>query len=81
MNFATALTSLKTKSLPYLEKVKVYGEKALDFTAKQVATTPLFLKTEEEYNILASAKRSIFLAYDESHLEIKNKALMFPIWG
>lgn len=64
-----------------MKKAKVYGGKALDFTAKQVQATPLFLRTEEAFNIHASAKRSVLIAYDETDEDVKNILLLLPVWA
>ncbi len=74
------ITPYAKKVNPYLDKAKVYGEKALDFTAKQAQATPLFLTTEEAYNIHASAKRAILIAYDDTDDDVKNILLSLPIW-
>jgi hypothetical protein len=85
MDFKKFTQDLKAKTSPFLEKAKdytkTYSEKALDFTAKQASTTPLFLSTEEAFNIHASAKRSILIAYDETDNDVKNILLLLPIWG
>ncbi len=85
MDFKKFAQDLKTKVTPFVKKAgdygKIYSEKALDFTVKQATTTPLFLSTEEAFNIHASAKRSILVAYDESSPEVKNTLLLLPIWG
>jgi hypothetical protein len=91
MNFA----SLKNNILPFLskaktygekakvygEKAKIYGEKALDFTQRQIQNTPIFLKTEEAYNIHVSAKRAVFIAYDENEKIAQEVLLRSPVWA
>lgn len=81
-------TSLKKNIIPFFkkaknygEKAKVYGEKALDFTQRQVQNTPIFLKTEEAYNIHVSAKRAIFIAYDENEKVAQEVLLRAPVWA
>lgn len=85
MDFKKMASNLKTRITPLVDKAatywKKYSEKALDFTAKQASATPLFLRTEEEFNIHASAKRSILIAYDETDDEVKNLLLLLPLWG
>ena len=74
-------TKIKQTLSPYIQKGKQLGEKALDFTGKQISGTPLFLQSEEEYNIFCSAKRSILVAFDKRDSTIKNIILSFPIWS
>ena len=73
-------SKLKKTLSPYIEKGKQIGEKAIGFTVKQLAGTPIFLKSEEEYNIFSSAKRSIFVAFDKENPTTKNMLLWLPIW-
>ena len=84
MNFS----NLKKNILPFLskaksywDKAKIYGEKALDFTQRQAQNTPIFLKTEEAYNIHVSAKRAIFIAYDEEKKVAQEVLLRSPVWA
>ncbi len=88
MNLLQSFEKLKTqvtpyikKANPYIHKAKVYGDKAIEFTTKQVQSTPLFLATEEAYNIQVSTKRSIIVAFDESDEQVKNLILLFPLWA
>lgn len=81
------LSSLKKNILPLWGKTKtlwktakVYGEKALDFTQRQAQSTPIFLKTEEAYNIHTSAKRAVFIAYDEEKKVAQEVLLRSPVW-
>lgn len=43
--------------------------------------TPIFIKTEEEYNIHASEKRSICIAYDSTSEVSETIRIMMPIWS
>lgn len=88
MNLSKSFEKLKNRVSPYIEKAhpyvkkaKVYGGKALDFTVKQAQATPLFIRTEEAFNIHASAKRAILIAYDETDEDVKNILLFLPIWA
>jgi hypothetical protein len=65
---------------PFLDQAKTYGVKALQFTQKQAQNTAIFLKTEEEYNIAQTAKRAIFIAYDDTNPLSEEILLRSPVW-
>jgi putative SOS response-associated peptidase YedK len=65
---------------PLINQAKTYGAKALQFTQKQAQNTAIFLKTEEEYNIAQTAKRAIFIAYDETNPLSEEILLRSPVW-
>ena len=69
------------KTRPLVEKAKTYGSTAVSFVGKQIETTPIFLTTEESYNIHISAKRAIFIAYDSRDSISESIRLMMPIWA
>ncbi len=73
--------TLTEKSKPLIEKAKTYGTSAIAFAWKQAGQTPIFIKTEEEYNILMSEKRSICIAYDGSDPISQSIHIMMPIWA
>jgi len=75
------LTSIKEKLTPYIEKAKDASQKVLIFTEKQVQSTPIFLKNEEEYNIHITAKYAIVVAYDETHEVAHVIRMMMPVWS
>lgn len=74
-------TTIKSKLTPIFDQAKVYGGKALDFTQKQAQGTPIFLKTEEAYNILESSKRAIVIGYDENNTLSQEVTLRAPVWS
>lgn len=74
------LSELTAKINPFLAKAREAGKKALDFTGKQITSTPVFLKSESEYNEHVSAKRSILIAYDGT-APIRDEILLWlPVW-
>ena len=73
--------TLTEKSKPLIEKAKTYGTSAIAFAWKQVGQTPIFIKTEEEYNILMSEKRSICIAYDDTDPISQSIHIMMPLWA
>lgn len=84
MDWKSLLEKTKTiteKSKPLIEKAKVYSSSAIAFVWKQVEQTPIFIKTEEEYNIHASEKRSICIAYDASNTISEPIRIMMPVWA
>jgi hypothetical protein len=69
------------KTRPLVEKAKTYGSTAVSFVGKQIETTPIFLTTEESYNIHISAKRAVLIAYDSRDPISESIRLMMPIWA
>jgi hypothetical protein len=80
MDFSQFTDKLKTLT-PYLDQAKVYGWKALEFTARQAQGTPVFIQNEEEYNIHSSLKRSILIAYDDREKISQEILLRTPVWA
>lgn len=72
---------LKQKALPFVEKAKDYGFKAIDFSQKQLKNTDMILRTEEEFLRVTKKRRAIVLAYDETTLPSKELLLRVPLWG
>lgn len=72
---------LVTKAQIYGSKAKSYGSDALSFVGKQIETTPIFLTSEESYNMHISTKRAILIAYDNRDPMAKSIRLMMPIWA
>ena len=65
--------TLKSKLNPYIDQAKEYTKKVAQFAESQIQTTPLFLKTKEEYEAWLTEKRGILLAYDETHEDIASE--------
>lgn len=65
---------------PYVNKAKEYGQKAAKFAEEQIQTTPLFIKTQEEYDALILEKRVIIIGYDETHDTAKEIRLLSTVW-
>lgn len=68
------------KVSPYLTKAKEYWQKAAEFAENQIQTTPLFIKTQEDYDNLILNKRVIILAYDDKNAVAKDIQLLSTIW-
>lgn len=68
------------KSKPIVNKAKEYGSSAIAFAGKQIEQTPIFIKNEEDYNIHMSAKRAIFVAYDQKWNASEFVRMMIPVW-
>lgn len=66
--------------IPYVNKAKEYGQKAAKFAEEQIQTTPLFIKTQEEYESLLVEKRIIIIGYDESQDIAKEIRLLSTVW-
>lgn len=84
MAFKTLLEKVKWINLqdhPIIHTAKWYGSSAVDFIWKQLTQTPIFIHTEEEYNILMSEKRAICIAYDNREPIRESIHLMLPIWS
>jgi len=65
---------------PYIDKTKEYGNKAAEFVEDQMQSTPLFIKTQAEYDALITEKRVIIIAYDESQPVSQDIRPLVPVW-
>lgn len=65
---------------PYLSKAKEYWLKAAEFAENQIQTTPLFIKTQADYDALIAEKRVIIIAYDDTNEVAKDVQLYSTIW-
>jgi hypothetical protein len=73
---------LTQKASPLIQRARNYGSDAIAFVGKQVEQTPMFLRTEEEYNLHHESKRSILIAYDSRDTLISEKVrISMPIWA
>lgn len=81
MDLSKTLASIKEKATPYIKKAEELGVKTLDFTGEQLAKTPLFIKSEDEWNEHITQKRAIVVAYDESDKQVTEMLYLFPLWG
>ncbi len=79
--FQDATAPLAEKAAPFLEKAKVAGYKAMDFTQKQLQNTPIVMKTVDEYKDFLTKKRIILIAYDETSLESREILMRTPLWS
>lgn len=48
---------------------------------KQIEQTPIFIKTEAEYNEFITGKRTIMVAYDSRDISSESIRIMMPIWA
>jgi hypothetical protein len=69
------------KTKPLVAKAKSYGSSAVSLIGEQIEATPLFITTEESYNIHISARRAIIIAYDNRDTVSESIRLMMPIWA
>ena len=69
------------KTKPLIDRAKTYGSSAVSFVGKQIEATPIFLTTDEAYNIHMSSKRAILIAYDNQDPQSESIRLMMPIWA
>jgi hypothetical protein len=69
------------KTKPLVAKAKSYGSSAVSMIAEQIETTPIFLTTEESYNIHMSSKRAIIIAYDNRDAVSESIRIMMPVWA
>lgn len=76
-----ATAPLKEKAAPFVEKAKVAGFKAIDFTQKQLQNTPVVIKTIDEYKDFLTKKRIILIAYDETNSDSREILMRMPIWS
>ncbi len=65
-NITDKLNPYITKMDPYLKSVKEYGHKAAEFAEEQIQTTPLFIRSQADYDSLITEKRVVIIAYDET---------------
>jgi hypothetical protein len=65
---------------PYVDKAKEYGQKAAKFAEEQIQTTPLFIKTQEEYDALIVEKRVVIIGYNETQDVAKEIRLLSTVW-
>ena len=74
--------NLTDKLTPYIDKAKEYGKKAVEFTEDQLQQhTPLFIRTQAEYDALLLEKRSIIIGYDNSQVAIADEVrLRSSVW-
>lgn len=68
------------KMNPYVNKAKEYGQKAAKFAEEQIQTTPLFIKTQEEYDALIVEKRVIIIGYTDTQDIAKEIRLLSTVW-
>lgn len=65
---------------PYVNKAKEYGKKAAVFTGNQIQTTPLFIKTQTELDILLTEKRAVIVAYEDTWIIADEIRVLSSIW-
>ncbi len=68
------------KMTPYVNKAKEYWQKAVKFTENQIQTTPLFIKTQAEYDAVITEKRVVIIWYDEAHTLATEIQLLSTVW-
>ncbi len=79
-NITDSLSPYIAKIDPYLDMAKGYGKKAAEFAEEQVQATPLFIRSQAEYDLLIMDKRVIIIAYDEADPITDDIRLFSPIW-
>ena len=79
-NITDKLNPYIAKMDPYLDRAKKYGKKAAEFTEEQIQMTPLFIKTQAEYDAIITEKRVILIAYDETDPVAQEIRLLSPVW-
>lgn len=80
MDFELFKKKITETSKNVFEKTKTFGEKALQMAGDGIAKTPLFVRSEDEFNSYLEAKRTIFLAFDEKNEIAKELFLLLPVW-
>lgn len=80
MDFASLKQKFSEVTKTATEKAKEFGEKALDFTSENLAKTPLYIQSGDEYAKILEEKRSVVIAYDEENPLAKEILLMLPVW-
>lgn len=68
------------KMTPYMNKAKEFGKKAAEFAEDQIQMTPIFIKTQADYDNLITEKRIIIVAYDEANLVSSEVRLLSSVW-
>lgn len=66
---------------PLVDKTKEMGIKTLDFTQRQLQSTPIVLKTLAELDALRTHKRLIVICYDEKDPISREILLHYPVWA
>lgn len=79
-NITDKLNPYIAKMDPYLDLAKKYGKKAAEFTEEQIQATPLFVRSQTEYDTLITEKRVVIIAYDETDPVAQEIRLLSPIW-
>ena len=79
-NITDKLNPYMAKMHPYLDRAKEYGKKATEFAEEQIQTTPLFIRSQAEYDALITEKRVIIIAYDATDPVAQDIRLLSPIW-
>jgi hypothetical protein len=74
------ITPYIEKATPYLDTARAYGQKAVVFAEDQLQTTPLFIKSQAEYDALLINKRTIIIAYDERDISASQVRQFSPLW-
>lgn len=79
-NITDKLNPYITKMDPYLKSAKEYGHKAAEFAEEQIQTTPLFIRSQAEYDTIITEKRIVVIAYDETNPVGQEIRLLSPVW-
>jgi hypothetical protein len=79
-NITNKLNPYITKMDPYIKTAREYGQKAAEFAEGQIQTTPLFIRTQGEYDALITQKRVILIAYDETNPIAHDVRISSPVW-
>lgn len=79
-NLTSKITPYIAKMDPYLKTAREYGQKAAEFAEDQIQTTPLFIKSQAEYDALIHEKRVIIIAYDDADPVSQEIRLLSPVW-
>lgn len=66
---------------PLVDKTKEMGIKTLDFTQRQLQSTPIVLKTLSELDALRTSKRLIVICYDEKDPLSREILLRSLVWA
>lgn len=79
-NITEKLNPYIVKMDPYLKTAREYGQKAAEFAEDQIQTTPLFIRSQAEYDTLITGKRVIIIAYDETDPIAQEIRFLSPVW-
>lgn len=79
-NITDKLNPYIAKMDPYLKTAREYGKKAAEFAEDQIQTTPLFVRSQAEYDAIITDKRVILIAYDETNPVGQEIRLLSPVW-